>query len=228
MTASLSARAIAREQVTSAILTTARAQLATVGPGQLSVRAVAREVGMVSSAVYRYFPSRDELLTELLIICYDELGSAVETAEAAVDRADLDGRWRAIAHGVRGWALAHPHDYALLYGSPVPGYAAPERTVGPGTRVSRLIMDLLIDVAAVTPRNRPRGRRSRVAVELHRTLAGLRTFAGADLPDELVLRGMRAWSGLIGAVSLEVFGQLENAVEDFDLYFAELIRGLWA
>jgi AcrR family transcriptional regulator len=228
MTASLSARAIAREQVTNAILSTARAQLGTVGPAQLSVRAVAREVGMVSSAVYRYFPSRDELLTELLIICYDELGAEVEAAESAVrHRSDLTARWLAIAHGVRRWAVGHPHDYALLYGSPVPGYAAPERTVGPGTRVSRLIMNLLIDLDAATPRHRPRGRRSRADAELHRILAGLREFAGHDLPDEVVLRGMRAWSGLIGAVSLEIFGQLTNAVSDFDVYFDALARRLW-
>ena len=217
MTASTSARAIAREQLTQTILTSARAQLGTVGPAQLSVRAVARDIGMVSSAVYRYFESRDELISELLVICYDELGAEVEAAEAEVaDRADIRGRWLAIAHTVRRWALAHPFDYALLYGSPVPGYAAPRRTVGPATRVPRLVIALLPGIAD------PGG--GSVNPELHQALAGIRDFAGTDLSDELVMRGLQSWSGLIGAISLELFGHLANGVLDHETYFAELAR----
>ena len=81
------------------ILDAARDQLATQGAGSLSLRAVARELGMAPSAVYRYFENRDVLLTALLVDAYDALGAAVEEAEAAVPRADLEGRWRVIAHG---------------------------------------------------------------------------------------------------------------------------------
>ncbi|MEM7288279.1 MAG: TetR/AcrR family transcriptional regulator, partial [Actinomycetota bacterium] len=122
------ARAAARELLTSQILETARSHLVERGAGELSLRAVARELGMASSAVYRYFPSRDALLTALIIDAYDALGQTAEEADAAVDRDDHLGRWRAIAHAVRGWALAHPHEYALIYGTPVPGYEAPEDT----------------------------------------------------------------------------------------------------
>jgi AcrR family transcriptional regulator len=214
VSASTSARAIAREQLTQTILASARAQLGTVGPAQLSVRAVARDIGMVSSAVYRYFPSRDELLTELLIICYDELGAEVEAAEMAIDRADVLGRWLAIAHALRRWALAHPFDYALLYGSPVPGYAAPRRTVDPASRVPRLVVALLAGIS--DPGDEP------VDGKLHRALAGIRDFAGMDLSDELLMRGLQSWSGLIGAISLELFGHLANGVDDYDTYFAAM------
>ena len=125
-------RAQAREQMRGAILETARAHLAEHGAVGLSLRAVARDVGMVSSAVYRYFPSRDALLTALIIDAYDSLGAAVEKAERRVPRDDLLGRWRAIATTTRRWARADPHQYALVYGSPVPGYAAPQDTVGSG------------------------------------------------------------------------------------------------
>ena len=224
--ASRNARQLAREELTRLILASARAQLASVGPAQLSVRAVARDVGMVSSAVYRYFPSRDDLLTALLVVCYDELGEAVEQQEAAVtDRKDLPARWRAVAHTLRSWALAHPHDFGLLYGSPVPGYSAPQATVGPATRVTRLLLAQLRDLAEV-----PGGPAEEVVgpsdPELHESLAGVRGLAGADLPDELVVRGLRAWSGLIGAVTLELHGQLVNAVSDHDAYFAALARQL--
>lgn len=220
--ASTSARALAREQLTHSILASARAQLGTVGAAQLSVRAVARDVGLVSSAVYRYFPSRDDLLTALLVTCFDEVGNAVEQAEAVVDRADLEGRWLALAHTFRDWAVAHPWDYALLYGSPVPGYDAPELTVVPATRVSRVLLRLLTDLDAATL-----GRPSvDVSPRFHDTVAGIRELAGDDLSDDLLLSGMRAWSGLVGAVTLELFGHLVGAVADHAVYFDALARSL--
>jgi AcrR family transcriptional regulator len=221
-TASTSARALARDHLTRAILASARAQLATDGPAALSVRAVARDVGMASSAVYRYFASRDDLLTALLVACFDEQGEAVEQAEAAVDRADLGGRWSAVAQAFRQWAAEHPWDYALLYGSPVPGYVAPEQTIGPATRVTRVLMDLLADATAQgAPSSGPGP-----GPEFHAAVAGVRAFAGGDVPDDLLLAGLAAWSGLVGGVTLELFGHLDNAVDDREAWFDALVRRL--
>ena len=224
-TASTSARALARNHLTRAILASARAQLGTVGPAALSVRAVARDVGLASSAVYRYFASRDDLLTALLVACFDEHGEAVESASSAVDPADLSGRWSAVAHAFRAWALAHPWDYALLYGSPVPGYEAPVQTVGPATRVARVLMALLADAAAAdVPLSRPQ--ETAPGPAFHAAVADLRTFAGADLPDDVVLAGLAAWSGLVGGVTLELFGHLDNVVGDREAWFDALTRRL--
>lgn len=220
--ASTSARALARDHLTRAILTSARSQLGTVGPAGLSVRAVARDVGLASSAVYRYFASRDDLLTALLVECFDEQGEAVEAADAAVARTDLSGRWSALARAFRVWAVQHPWDYALLYGSPVPGYVAPERTVGPATRVTRVLIALLVD-AAGSGIARPGPDPGPV---FHAAVADVRTFAGVDLPDDLLLAGLAAWSGLVGGVTLELFGHLENAVSDRDAWFDALTRRL--
>lgn len=223
-TASTSARALARDHLTRAILASARAQLGTVGPAALSVRAVARDVGLASSAVYRYFASRDDLLTALLVACFDEQGEEVEAAEAAaraVDPDDLSGRWSAVAQTFRRWALAHPWDYALLYGSPVPGYEAPVQTVGPATRVTRVLMGLLADAAAAdVPLSNPG--ETAPGPAFHAAMADLRGFAGVDLPDEVVLAGLAAWSGLVGGVTLEVFGHLDNAVGDREAWFTAL------
>ena len=123
------ARALARAELTRAILDRASVQLAEVGPAALSVRQIARDLEMASSAVYRYFPSRDALLTALLIQAFDDLGQAVEDGDASAARDDFRGRWAGLAQGLRGWAVAHPHEYALTYGSPVPGYAAPQDTI---------------------------------------------------------------------------------------------------
>src|SRR5215218_3368694 len=137
-----SIRARVRAEMTEEIKAAARRHLAIDG-ANLSLRAVARELGMVSSAIYRYFPSRDDLLTALIIDAYDALGAAAEQSEAAVDRADLLGRWLATCRAVRSWALANPHEYALIYGSPVPGYRAPEDTIPPATRIPLLLGAIL-------------------------------------------------------------------------------------
>jgi len=117
-------RARARAQTIEDLKRVARAHLATDG-ADLSLRSVARELGMVSSAVYRYFDSRDALLTALIIDAYDDMGEATERAEAAVRRSDLRGRWHAACHAIRDWSRAHPAEFGLLYGTPVPGYYAP-------------------------------------------------------------------------------------------------------
>src|SRR5215475_9172589 len=87
------ARERARAEITREILEAGRRHLAMEGAAALSLRAIARDLGMVSSAVYRYVASRDDLLTRLIIDAYDALGAAAETREADVDRADLAGRW---------------------------------------------------------------------------------------------------------------------------------------
>ena len=121
-----------------------REHLALHGAAALSLRAVARDLGVVSSAVYRYVESRDELLTLLLIDAYGELGDAVDAAVEPFPADDFRGRFAALAHAVREWALREPSRYSLLFGSPVPGYQAPaERTTGPGTRVVTCLMGIL-------------------------------------------------------------------------------------
>jgi len=98
----------ARARTMADIVVIGRQHLATEGAAGLSLRAVARDLGVVSSAVYRYVPSRDDLLTLLVVDAYTELGDTAARVEAAVDRTDLPGRWRALSGAVRGWALAEP------------------------------------------------------------------------------------------------------------------------
>ena len=193
-----------------AIRDSGRSQLAEVGPTALSLRAVARDLGMASSAVYRYVESRDELLTLLIIDAFNDLGTAAEQAESHVPREDFRGRWLAICNGVRDWAVAHPNEYALIYGSPVPGYAAPQDTVGPATRVPRLMMALLPS-ATVPAGQLP----SPVEAALAPMLAGVATLT--ELPPEefspeALAAGLIAWTHLIGAVSFELFGHRTGVV----------------
>ena len=114
-----------RAKTTASILAAARREIAENGGGGLSMRAVAREVGMVSSAVYRYFPTREALVTAMIVESYGNLAAALGEVRAT----RLDQRWRALGHALRGWALANPHEFQLIYGTPIPGYAAPPETV---------------------------------------------------------------------------------------------------
>ncbi|MFG3440016.1 TetR/AcrR family transcriptional regulator [Nonomuraea sp. NPDC047897] len=222
MTASRTARERVRAELTREIADIARRQLATEGAGGLSLRAVAREMGMVSSAIYRYFPSRDDLLTTLIIDGYNALGEAVERADAASAPDDFPGRWAAVCHSVRDWALAHPHEYALLFGSPVPGYQAPQDTVAARARdvtvFGRLVADAF-HAGALTPPDMAPPPSPAAAAEAAR-LAELMP----GVPEDLVLRALATWTWLYGWVSFEVFGQFENTIEDRRAAFAHTVR----
>jgi AcrR family transcriptional regulator len=198
----------ARAQTISDILRLGREHLASHGAAGLSLRAVARDLGVVSSAVYRYVESRDELLTLLLIDAYNELGDAVDAAVGEVQEANFDGQFRALARAVRGWGLREPARYALLFGSPVPGYQAPpERTTGPGTRVIVALMGIFDAACRAGALAVKAGPAVVVPPRLAKDLAVIRTELGLVIPDGLLARGALVWTSLFGAVSFEVFGQ---------------------
>jgi AcrR family transcriptional regulator len=215
------ARERARAELIAEITDTARAHLGEHGAAGLSLRAVSRDLGMASSALYRYFPSRDALLTTLIIDAYTALSDACDAAHAEVDPSDLLGRWRAIAHAVREWARGHPHDYALIYGSPVPGYAAPTDTIDPATRVAGLLMALLDDVEAAGGRDQRRG--IPIPDGLAEQVDALRATAGINVGRARLLDGIGAWVLLFGMVNFELFGQFHNVFDDADELFAHQV-----
>ncbi|WP_104137771.1 TetR/AcrR family transcriptional regulator [Arthrobacter sp. ZGTC131] len=195
----------ARIRTVEQIIRLGREHLALHGAAALSLRAVARELGVVSSAVYRYVESRDELLTLLLIDAYGELGDAADAAVESLPAGDHWGRFAALARAVRKWALAEPARYALLFGSPVPGYQAPaERTTGPGTRVVISLMRIL-DAAYRAGKLAPPD--AAVVPALAADLEAIRTELDLAVPDALLARGALAWTSVFGAISFEVFGQ---------------------
>ncbi|WIM97066.1 TetR/AcrR family transcriptional regulator [Actinoplanes oblitus] len=201
-------RARVRAEMTEEIKQVARRHLATDG-ANLSLRAVARDLGMASSAVYRYFASRDELLTALIIDAYRAVGDAAELHDSP--EAEPAERWVAIAHAVRDWALANPHQWALIYGSPVPGYQAPQDTIEPATRVIMLLAGVLRDALTsgklVEVPAQPEGR-------FGAEMAAVAQHFGPEVPAHLVGATMYGFVHLCGAVSAELFGQLNNTIEE--------------
>jgi AcrR family transcriptional regulator len=228
-----SIRARVRAQMTDEIKDAARRQLAIEG-ANLSLRAIAREMGMVSSALYRYFASRDELLTALIVDAYDAIGEAGEHADVTItNRLDLTGRWLAVAHAWRDWALADPAEYALIHGSPVPGYAAPQETVGPATRRFLVVAAIIRDgqesgVLPTSPGSAGTGRLPASAgtggppipAPLLAELNGVANALGVESDDTgLTARSLIAVTELFGALNFELFGQLTNTIDEREAWF---------
>jgi AcrR family transcriptional regulator len=212
MTAIRNARERARAELTREIKAEARRQLGASGAQGLSLRAVARELGMVSSALYRYFPSRDDLLTALIIDAYNALGDRVEAAGGTGHRE----RWRAYARTIREWARANPHEYALVYGSPVPGYQAPQATVVPASRVPLALLAILTDAWEAGALTAPG---ETLSVELDEQLRRLTEQVAIGLPEPVMARALVVWTQLFGMVGFELFGQLVGSADPAGPFF---------
>lgn len=190
-----------RAEMDELVLAVGRRQLAEHGAAGLSLREVARELGVVPSGVYRYVASRDELLTRLLDDAFSSLADAVEQDIAGITEPRT--RMRTLAHAMRTWALAHPAQWALIYGSPVPGYHAPaERTSGPGLRLTRHGLQAAADGAFRTPGTEDDDAARLSPPFVAQAVEELQVEATAPQ----VTAATRAWTALLGAVSAEVFG----------------------
>ena len=132
-----------RAQVRTEIKDHAWRQIAAAGAPALSLNAIAKQLGMSGPALYRYFDSRDELITALIRDAYRSLADTFRaTARSGADPV-------ALAHALRRWALEDPQRYLLVYGTPVPGYHAPEDV----TAIAAEIMATLLDACATLPAN---------------------------------------------------------------------------
>lgn len=214
MNAPRTARARARIELTREILASARRQLGEAGAAGLSLRSVARELGMASSAVYRYFASRDELLTALLVECYGEVGDA---AVGADDPGAAPGeRWLAVWRGVREWSLANRHEYALLFGTPVPGYAAPHLTAEVAARMPLTLARIAGDAKAAGLLDPPPGPSCDPAAITPEMLVLLEGMAfSVDETARLVL----AWNRLVAVIGYELHGHLVGVTADDERFF---------
>jgi AcrR family transcriptional regulator len=221
-------RAEARVRTEADIVAAARRQLAEGGAVALSLREVAREVGMVSSAIYRYVDSRDALLTRLIIDAYDTLGSVTEQCSAAhAGDPDLD-RWAATCGAIRSWSLDHPHDHLLLYGSPVPGYAAPDDTVVPGTRVTLALAGIVVEAASDGRLGPPSIDLDAMSPRLRTDLGALMRTADLDLPAEHIGAFLIAWTQLFGLISFEITNQTRGMFEQHGDFFDFAVRSTGA
>ena len=214
-----------REQVRDEIKAHAWTQVAATGAATLSLNAIARQMGISGPALYRYFRNRDELIAELALDAYRDLSA---TGQAAVTRGDPPAaRLAAVAAAMRAWALAAPHRYLLIYGTPVPGYHAPPEA----TALAATLMDLLLDAftEAGPPGSDPAGAEAgrpgdpveAAAAAFDRNLAGHRPEAdGRPVRPDALRRALTFWTRLHGVLSLEVAGHFTGMKFDPALLYA--------
>lgn len=217
------ARAIAHDEMQRRILEAARKQLATVGPAQLSLRAISRELGMVSSAIYRYVASRDELITRLILDSFTTLADTVADA-CAQEKADPAIQLSTWAHTLRSWALDHPYDWAVIYGVPIPGYAAPRDTIDPALRVNDPVLALYGQL-------QPDLHAGPTLAAAEKTLVPLRSmleehFASGPGTAGVATGMMLAWSSVHGFITLELGGHFHGSTTDTAAIFDAIVTQL--
>ncbi|MQY09918.1 putative HTH-type transcriptional regulator [Streptomyces sp. RB5] len=199
-----------RAQLRAEVKECAWEQIAAAGAPGLSLNAIAKQMGMSGPALYRYFASRDELITELIRDAYRSLADTLRTAAAS--GADLAG----LGHALRTWALDNPQRYFLVYGTPVPGYHAPDDV----TVTASQIMDVLLDAAPSSSAAAPSAHEDRLDAHLaaHRQWA-----AGHPAPPADLRRALLFWTRLHGVLSLELAGHFTGmGLDPAELYDSEL------
>ncbi len=230
MSAPRTARERVREEMSSQILAVARAHMARDGAAALSLRSVARDLEMAPSALYRYFDGRDALLSALILGAYESLAAEAERAADAAEAGHAGDaeRFQAVARAMRAWALANPHEWGLVFGTPVPGYQAPEATVVPYARVAAAMVRPLVAARAAGRLAASRALQDRtitpaLAAAVAPVTEGL---FPAGMPAEKVVLAVQAWTTVVGLVSLEVFGHWRNTILDPSGFFEATVRDL--
>ena len=227
MTAPRTARERVRKEMAGEILSVARDHLARDGAAALSLRSIARDLGMAPSALYRYFDGRDALLSALILAAYESLAQCAEEAAeqaARYEESDFE-RFAHVPRVIRRWALARPYEWGLIFGTPVPGYEAPEDTVVPYARTAAAMVRPVVEAERAGRLDSVRNTAA-VSAELAEAVAPVTEALFPGAPPETVVSAVQAWTTMIGAVSLEVFGHWRNTILDPDLYFERTIADL--
>jgi AcrR family transcriptional regulator len=197
----------------------ARRLLTDHGPNAISLRAIARDLGMSAAALYRYFPNLEALVADVCTDVYGELRDAVDAAGAAAEGAGP--QLIAMAYGFRGWSIAHLQEFALLFGAPVPGVAELEDECEspdhPGAQLGAVFIGPFAQLWAEL--DRP-AEPLPDDDELRAHLAPMYIAHGGEiLPPSAMLTFLGGWTRLYGLVALEVFGHLRWAITDVEPLF---------
>jgi AcrR family transcriptional regulator len=209
-------RAQARLLQIERIKVTSRRLLAEKGAPALSLREVAREMDLVSSALYRYFATRDDLLTALIVDAYNDLGDVAERAQRRAASKDARAQLHAAASAIRTWARRNPNEYALLYGSPVPGYEAPAYTVTSAARVALVLGSIVVAAWQGVPSSRAKVTATSLGGVLE---ANVLDESMPGVPEQIRVFALMMWSQIFGCISFELFGHYKGTVRSASRFF---------
>jgi AcrR family transcriptional regulator len=203
----------------SQIKAAARHQMALHGTAGISLRGIARELGITAPAIYNYFPRLDDLITALIVDAFKALADAIEAAETATQGGSCGPKILAMCLAYRRWAMEHPVDFRLIYGNPIPGYEAPAEVTVPLARrpfdgLFRLFLEAYQSGELVVP-----AEYELVPASIRAHFAGWLPAAGYDFPDALLCLLMSGWARIHGMVMLELFEHLGPVVGDAAAFY---------
>lgn len=230
MTEVLSRREANRESTLGDIRREARDLLVAEGPAGVTLRPIARAVGLTAPALYRYYASRQDLLLDLIADLYDELCGSMQRARDAEETGDLGGRLVAVTRAFRTWAREHPREFELVFATPVgdPGQPRDDRLALCGRRFGRVFLDLMVELWSVRPFPVPAD--DDLDPRLRTQLAAWADTERLTLPVGALAVYLESWVRIYGMISLEVLGHLGFALADvaplFDDMLAERIERL--
>ncbi len=206
-----------------AIKETAREQIAEKGAAALSLRAIARALDITAPAIYHYFPSRDDLVTALIVDSYHSLGNALQKSQAIAEASHYE-RIVASGHAYRNWALAHPEEYGLIFGTPIPNYHAPMEITGPAAAGSMSVLIGALHNAWQDGVLKTEGALSSIPEMIQ---AWMDKFEYEGDP-AVVQFAMASWSQIHGMVSLELNGHFITTPNQIsaDSFFEVEIRAM--
>ena len=211
-----------------AIKAAARQQMAAEGTAAISLRGIARDLGVTAPALYRYFADRDDLITDLLLDAFNALADAMIAAEAAPPRDHYAERLIGVMTAYRDWALEHPTDFQLIYGNPIPGYVAPsEKTIPAATRAFDSVVSALGDALAASIL-KPPFPPDDVPSQITDALAGVAANEQYPYPPIVLYLAVYGWTRIHGMVILELLDDTQPIVGDTAAFFQLEIRRLCA
>lgn len=216
----------ARQATIRQIKAIARQHMREGGAAAVSLRAIARDLDVTAPALYRYFPTLDDLITALIVDAFTALADAVDAADAAHPSHDYAGRVQAAFTAYRGWALAHPVDFQLIYGTPIPGYHAPGMqttpiAVRPLVTITRALAEAHAAGQMVLPADL-------LTPHLETHMRDLLASMGYAIDPRLLYITTAGWVAVQGIILLHLFGHLAPSIGDVDGFFDRELRRLLA
>lgn len=217
-----------REATSQAIKTTARQLMAEKGTAGLSLRAIAREMGMTAPALYHYFANMDALITALIVDAFNALADALEDArDATADQSPAQQMWAATM-AYRQYALDYPTDFQLIYGSPIPGYDAPGDVTIPASSRTLFVFAGLIQAMVEAGEMTLPSHYVHPPDPIAEHLYGMKAKHGYDLTLDIAYATFSAWPRMHGIVMLELFNHLGPTIGDTDAFYTNQMCTLFA
>jgi AcrR family transcriptional regulator len=216
-----------RDETLQTIKTVARRQMAEQGTTAISLRAIARDMNIAVSALYRYFPGLDDLLTALIVDNFTALAAALEAARDAHAGRPYRAQLWAVLLAYRGWAVTNPVDFQLIYGNPIPGYHAPrEQTVPAVVRGFSVIVGL-IEALFQAGEAVPAPPYDAVPPSQRDHIRAMIASDGYPVSELALYLGVAGWTRLHGIIMLELFNHLQPVIGDVGAYYRQEVAALF-